>query len=133
MRVVLDACTLIAYLRNEECAPKAASFIEDSANALVMHAINLSEVYRIFAKDSGIPVADGMLEDVHEIGIEIFRTVGDDLVRVSGYLKAKYDTPLADSYAAATAKILGGTLVTKDLKDFSLLADGGECRVEFII
>lgn len=133
MQCVLDASALVAYLRNEACGGKVAALIGDDSNFITIHAVNLSEVYYLFAKNQGQDTASQMLDDVRDIGIEVYRSIGDDLIRTVGHFKVTYDTPLADSYAAATARILGGTLVTKDLKDFSPLAESGECQVNFII
>lgn len=133
MQCVLDASALFAYLGDEVCGSKVADLIGDDSNYITIHALNLSEVYYLFAKKMGLDVANRMLADIHDLGIEVYRSIEDDLIQTIGYFKVKYNTPLADSYAAATAKALGGTLVTKDLKDFSPLAESGECRIEFII
>jgi hypothetical protein len=49
----LDACAVIAYLRNEPGAEILKNIIEQPQTFLAMHICNLGEVYYDFFRDDG--------------------------------------------------------------------------------
>jgi hypothetical protein len=49
----LDACAVIAYLRNEAVAEALKELIERSTTLLAMYVCNLGEVYYDFFRDDG--------------------------------------------------------------------------------
>ena len=52
MTFVFDACSLIAYLRDEEGADAVEALLLDRYNICLMHAVNLCEVYYDFLRVS---------------------------------------------------------------------------------
>ena len=57
MTLVLDACAIIAYLRDEEGADAVEAIFMDD-NDCVVHAINLCEVYDDCVRRDGVARAD---------------------------------------------------------------------------
>ena len=53
----VDACALIAYLRQEPGAEVLQALIEHSTICLLMHIGNLGEVYYDFFRDDGLTAA----------------------------------------------------------------------------
>ena len=53
----LDACAVIAYLRNEVGAGVLKEVIEQPTTFLAMHVCNLGEVYCDFFREDGVTAA----------------------------------------------------------------------------
>jgi len=132
MDYVLDACALIAFLNDEPEADTVADLLmkaEAGIDRLFISSIQILEVYydRIYIK--GREYADTFLESMRTSSVVILPEIPSDVIREAGRFKTSYSMSLADSIAAATAKILGATLVTKDdemkaaedAKEFSVL------------
>lgn len=63
MIVVLDACAIIAFLRNEAGADIIEELLLEPNNDCFVHAINLCEVYYDFLRVSGELVAKSAIHD----------------------------------------------------------------------
>jgi len=90
-RCILDACALLAMLRDEPGADKVAAAINAAHNGeaeVVMHKANLLEVY-----------------------YDLYRSQ-------AGRLKASYKISFADSFALAQALVSGDELLTADHHEF---------------
>jgi hypothetical protein len=61
----LDACAVIAYLRNETGAEVLKELIEQPTIFLAMHVCNLGEVYYDFFRDDGLSAAQTALMSLH--------------------------------------------------------------------
>jgi predicted nucleic acid-binding protein len=136
MPVVLDACALIAFLRGEQGSDVIESYFLDESLTCLAHAVNISEVYYIFARDGGEVVASQAMEDLRSTGLVVREEMDDALLRSVAFLKAKLmrggsQISLADCYAAALAQRVGATVVTSDHREFGPVADQGFCRVDF--
>jgi predicted nucleic acid-binding protein len=136
MPVVLDACALIAFLRGEQGSDIIEWYFVDESQTCVAHAVNISEVYYVFARDCGEAVASQAVEDLRSTGLVVCEEMDDALIRSAAFLKAKlaqdgYQISLADCYAAALAKRVGATVVTSDHREFEPVAVRGFCPVKF--
>ena len=69
MIYVLDACAMLAYLRNEAGADVVENALLDANSQCMAHAINLCEVYYIVHRDSGEIDAESAVEDLKNIGV----------------------------------------------------------------
>ena len=72
------------------------------------------EVYydRIYIK--GNEYAETVLESIYASPITVLHDISHDLIKDAARFKTSYSMSLADTFAAATAKSLGASLVTKD-------------------
>jgi predicted nucleic acid-binding protein len=121
MDYVLDACALIALLNDEDGADTVGElltrakggFQSDCDVRLFMSGIQVMEVYydRIYVM--GREFAETVIEEIYSSPIKIMQ-VSRSIIREAGRFKTSYSMSLADSFAAATAKNIGATLVTKD-------------------
>jgi len=68
MTLVLDACAIIAYLRDEEGADVVESVLLGD-NACVAHAVNVCEVYYDCLRRDDTAQTDEFLEDLASIGL----------------------------------------------------------------
>jgi PIN domain nuclease of toxin-antitoxin system len=132
-RYVLDACALLALLRNEPGADKVADAINaanDGKAEIVMHKVNLLEVYYDLYRSIGKEKADLILSEIMNRPIDINAEITDEIFAEAGRLKASYKISLADCFALAQAAISGGELLTADHHEFDTI-EGREPIIRF--
>jgi len=117
MDYVLDSCALIALFNEEEGADTVAELMtkaSDGTDRLFMSSIQVMEVYydRIYIK--GIEYAETVLDSIYNSPITIFHNISREIIKDASRFKTTYSMSLADTFATATAKSLGVSLVTKD-------------------
>lgn len=120
---VLDACALIAILKNEDGANRVAAAYqkaESSEAKIIMNRVNLLEVYYGFYHDKGKEYAEKIMAGIEQsiISISEFDKV---VFSEAGRLKATYKVSLADSIVLAQALVTGGELMTADHHEFDVL------------
>jgi len=117
---VLDASALITFFEDR---PGAAAVEEllgkatDSKCPLLMSVVNWGEVYYSVWRTHGEAVANSKLREIEQLPIEII-DAHSGLTRLAASLKAAYNLPYADCFAAALAQSRKTPLVTSD-KDFA--------------
>jgi len=131
---VLDACALIALLRNEPGGGAVRSLLADDECRCFIHAVNLCEVYYDCLRNYDEAKADQMLDDLAICGLLLRDDMDAELWKKAGHLKARGRIALADAFAVALAEREHSTLVTSDHHEFDpLLASGAlPIRVRFI-
>ncbi|MCW3113499.1 MAG: PilT protein domain protein [Segetibacter sp.] len=132
---VLDACGLIAYLRNEEGWEKIIKLFDtaiDLEAKVLMHAANLSEVYYDFWRVSDKITADKMISDLSKVPIELINTISIQMIQTIGYFKTTYKISFADSFVLSTAKLNNAKVVTSDHHEFDEIEKNGDITVEWI-
>ena len=117
---ILDASALFRYLTNGE----GAAIVEDlllqasaTSAPILMSAVNWGEVFYTLVKRIGLAKTDKvMIEVLDKAPISLVGVTAEDAVRAAR-LKAQYNLPYADAFAAA----LTGSqyvLVTADVEHF---------------
>jgi predicted nucleic acid-binding protein len=134
---VIDACALIAAIADEEgsdvLADKFAAAIADGESTIIlMHKINLLEVYYDIFRRAGEQAAKSLLEEMKINPVTIITEVSDALFSEAGRLKATYSVSLADTIALALAKISNARLITSDHHEFDVLEERGESKFLWI-
>jgi len=132
MLYVLDACALLALLRDEPGADKVADAINaaDKGRAkIIMHKANLLEVYYDLVRSLGKNGANEVLLEIKKRPIQINAEITDEIFTEAGRLKAAYKISFADSFALAQAKVSGGVLLTSDHHEFDVIE--GKEDIEF--
>ena len=132
MIYVLDACAMLAYLRNEVGANVVESALLDTNSQCLAHAINLCEVYYIFHRDSGESDADGAVQDLKSVGVIERNDFDEAFWKEVGKLKAGGGISIPDCFAITLSKRVGGTVLTSDHKEFDPVAAAGICSITFI-
>ena len=117
MDYVLDACALITLFNEEDGADTVAELMalaSAGTDRLYMSSIQVMEVYydRLYIK--GAEYAETVLESIYASPITILHDITRDIIKVAARFKTSYSMSLADTFAAASAKSLCATLVTKD-------------------
>jgi len=121
---VLDACALIALLRNEAGADKVAEAMDEASNGeakIAMNKINLLEVYYDAYRMYGKEQADRMLTEFKKTPCAINAEISDKLFELAGRMKATYRISLADAIALAEATISHGVLLTADHHEMDVI------------
>ena len=117
---VLDASALYRFLTMADGALIVAdTFKQAAANgtSVLMSAVNWGEVYYTLVKRIGLSKADAVMADVlNKAPIRLVDVSPEDAVRAAR-LKAQYNLPYADAFAAA---LTGNqrVLVTADIEPF---------------
>lgn len=118
---VLDANALYRYLTNEPGAAIVADVLKNASAAdrpVIMSVVNWGEVYYTLVKRIGLLKTEKLMLDVLERVPLSLIGVTQSEVEGAALLKARYNLPYADAFAAA----LTGTqhvLVTADTEHFS--------------
>jgi PIN domain nuclease of toxin-antitoxin system len=130
MSAVIDACALIAFLRDEPGAEAVQNLLVQEC---YVHALNLCEVYYDFWRVSNRQAAESAVTDLLSLGIEERNDMDSEFWREAGRLKAvRRRVSLADCCALALAKRLGASLVSADRHEFEPLLAAGICPIELI-
>lgn len=131
---VLDACALIAVLKNEDGADSVAAVYEkaDAGQAqLIMNRVNLFEVYYGFYREKGKEYADHIIDNVKRSAVTISE-FDDSIFEVAGRLKSTFHISLADSIALAQAVASGGSLLTADHHELDTVEAAGDIKFLWI-
>ena len=90
-----------------------------------MAIINLYEVYYDSLRTVGEKIASDLLDDIHELPIEVERYSSDQLLKEAAQFKVNEKISLADSFALGLAKVRDGKLVSTDHHEFDVIEQKG--------
>jgi PIN domain nuclease of toxin-antitoxin system len=129
---VLDACAMIAYLRDEDGGALVEEYLSSDEDCLA-HVVNLCEVYYDFVRADSAERAQSAVDDLENEGVLAREDIDKAFWQEVGRLKATpVRTSLADCFAIALSNRVGGRLLTSDHHELSAVAEQGICEVEFI-
>jgi len=120
---VLDACALVALIKGEQGADVVRNVIYKNVRGsaiILMHEINLLEVYYGFFRERGKNYANRKLEQC----VEFFTTIQgltSSVFTEAGRLKVTYKLSLADAIFLAQASISNGTVLTADHHEMDIV------------
>jgi predicted nucleic acid-binding protein len=124
----LDACAVIAYLRQEPGAEILKELIEQPSTFLTMHVCNLGEVYYDFFRDDGIEAAQTAWANTLILPLELRRDADDLFIQRVGVIKVTERVSFADAFALALSERLNLPLVTTDHHEFDPIEQKGHFR-----
>ena len=131
MAVILDACAMIAFLRDESGAEKVEDYFRDEK--CLAHAVNVCEVYYDFLRVADEASAKEAVSDMVSLGLEIKEDMDQSFWQEVGRLKAVIKRiSLADCFAIALAERFGAPVVTTDHHEFDPIAKMDLCQIVFI-
>jgi PIN domain nuclease of toxin-antitoxin system len=120
-RYILDACAVIALLKNEPGADKVDDIIVQAkaGNCTVsMNKYNLLEVYYGFYREDGKDFAEQQIKAIRDSNVIIIDTLTDTIFNEAGRLKATYQISLADAIVLAHGSADDVTVVSSDHHEF---------------
>lgn len=134
MIYVLDACAILALIRNEEGAGIVRKAIEAEDDICLVHSVNLCEVYYDCLRCYGNNPAERLLANLTDAGLTIRSDMDIDFWKAAGNLKARGRIPLADCFAVTLSIREDAVILTSDHHEFEPLiaTPGFPARVQFI-
>jgi predicted nucleic acid-binding protein len=124
----LDACAVIAYLRQEPGAEVLKALIELPTSFLAMHVCNLGEVYYDFFREDGLTAAQTAWTNTLALPLTLRRDADDAFIQRVGIIKVEERISFADGFALALAERLNIPLVTTDHHEFDAIERKGHFR-----
>jgi predicted nucleic acid-binding protein len=124
----LDACAVIAYLRQEPGAEVLKALIELPTTFLAMHVCNLGEVYYDFFREDGLTAAQTAWTHTLALPLELRREADDTFIQRVGIIKVEEHVSFADAFALALTERLRIPLVTTDHHEFDAVERKGHFR-----
>jgi predicted nucleic acid-binding protein len=125
----LDACAVIAYLRNETGAEILKEMIEEPTTFLAMHVCNLGEVYYDFFRSDGLSAATTAWTHTLALPLTLRRDADDTFIQRVGIIKVEERISFADAFALALAERLNIPLLTTDHHEFDAVERKGHFRL----
>jgi len=130
---VLDACAMIAYLRDEPGADVVEALLLDKNNSCVAHAVNLCEVFYDFTRAADENAALTAIADLESMGLVVREDMDRHFWQEAGKYKATIKkVSLADCFAIALTNRIQADLYTSDHHEFDPIAASDICSVKFI-
>lgn len=124
----LDACAVIAYLRQEAGAEVLKEIIERPNTFLAMHVCNLGEVYYDFFRDDGLAAAQTAWANALALPLALRRDADDTFIQRVGVIKVAERVSFADAFALALAERVHVPLITTDHHEFDAIEQKGLLR-----
>ena len=121
----LDACAVIAYLRQEAGAEVLKELIERPNTFLAMHVCNLGEVYYDFFRDDGLAAAQTAWANATALPLALRRDADNVYIQRVGVIKVAERVSFADAFALALAERLRVPLITTDHHEFDAVERKG--------
>ena len=121
MPIILDACAIIAFLRDEDGAENVErALLNDEC---MVHALNLCEVYKdCLSRGEKAATADQMVDDLTSAGLIVREDMDEEIWKYAARIKAQLRRiSYADCFALALCCRVNGVLYTSDHRDFDPL------------
>jgi predicted nucleic acid-binding protein len=112
--MVFDTEALLIFYLDEPGADKVRELLEktqDGQKAGYLNVVNLTEFNYILERHDP-ELAQEKERNLRAFGLEVVPVLDNGLWRIAASIKAEHSLSLADSFAAATAKIKRAKLVT---------------------
>ncbi len=133
MLFVADASAAVAYLRREDGGAMIRGLLADTSNEILMHSVNLCEVYYDITRSSGVATAANVITGLYQDGIVARETCDEAFWMDAGSLKVVPGRlSLADCFAIALARRENCELLTADHHEMDKLVGTGLVDLRFI-
>lgn len=133
MKVILDACAVIALVKDEAVAEIVEEYLLGNDYECMIHSVNLCEVYYGFLRSDGEEFTKEIINKLQNSNVS-FRS---DLTMDFWQQLARYKASIrrlswADCFALTLANREQGLLVTSDRKEFGPVVPLNICAIHFI-
>lgn len=118
---VLDACALIAYLRDESGGEVLESMLAEENKRFLLHGVTLGEVYYDSLRTVGKASADELFDDVAQLPVQVAWRLTPELLAQAGQYKTTHRISFADSFVLALANLEQATVISTDHHEFDEL------------
>jgi predicted nucleic acid-binding protein len=130
-RIVLDASALISFFEDRSGGEVVEKLVAESVagkTELFMSVVNWGEVYYSAWRARGQDAAQQMAAEISQFPIQVMNA-DLELTKSAAALRAKYNLPYANCFAAALSRIWKAELVTSD-RDFAMVHS--EIKIQFL-
>ena len=130
-RTVLDASAVISFFEDRSGSEVVEKLVAESVagkTELLMSVVNWGEVCYSTWRARGRDAARQLAAEISQFPIQIMNA-DSELTKSAAELRAKYNLPYADCFAAALSKIWKAELVTSD-RDFAMV--DSEIEIQFL-
>ena len=132
---VFDTCALIAILSKETGYENVVKIVEKAKNKqarIIMHKVNLLEVFYHVHKIYNENYALNFLDEIKNSPIQLSNEINDDILINAGRLKSHYKLSLADAIGLAEAITSNGSFVTADHHELDTLEKNEKIKFTWI-
>ncbi len=130
---IADSSSLIAYLHAEDGADVIRDIIRDSDSEIIIHALNLCEIYYDVLRENGPKDAEQSVNSLIGDGIVVSEDLDRSFWMDVGNLKVNQGhLSLADCVAIALARRLNCELLTTDHHEMDKLVGSPTVSIKFI-
>ena len=131
---VIDACSLIAFFREEAGEENVSKLFKD-ANAgqviIFLHKITATEVLYDMVRSDKINT-NQLLQDIYRLPVIVTDILSDDFIKLAAQYKAFHKISFADCFVLALAEINNAAVVTADHHEFDPVEKSGKLKFEWI-
>lgn len=133
MKIVLDACAVIALVKNEQGADIVEEYLLNDDYECMIHGVNICEVYYGFFRSESEAFAQEIVYKLQKSGV----IIDDDMTMNFWQQVARHEATitrisLADCFALALASRESAVLVTSDREEFEPVVPLNICQINFI-
>jgi PIN domain nuclease of toxin-antitoxin system len=130
-KFVLDACSVLALIREEQGMDIVKNAIESNAK-IFLHSVTFLEIYYNLMKEFGVDSANLFYRNIVQTKITIIYEITECIIKNAGHFKSKYKISLGDSFVLATAKLYNAKIISSDHHEFDAIEKTGEIGVLWI-
>jgi PIN domain nuclease of toxin-antitoxin system len=133
MKVILDACAVIALVKDEAGAEIVEEYLLGNDYECMIHSVNLCEVYYGFLRSDGEEFTKEIINKLQNSNVSFRSDLTVDFWQQLARYKASIRRlSLADCFALTLANRELGLLVTSDRKEFEPVVPLNICAINFI-
>ncbi|WP_069791945.1 PIN domain-containing protein [Cyanobacterium sp. IPPAS B-1200] len=133
MKIILDACAVIALVKDEVGGEIVEEYLLNSSHQCLIHNVNLCEVYYGFLRSDGAKFSDNIIDMLLVSNVMFCDDISINFWQQAATYKATIKRiSLADCFALTLANQENGLLVTSDRKEFEPVVPLNICDIQFI-
>lgn len=132
MNYSLDSGAMIALLDGEPGAEIVEDVLTEPGSTCFAHIFNLAEIYYLYFRRGGQPLAESALQDLLSLGIVLRDDHDEAFWKEAASFKGRHAMSFPDTFCLMLGRRLGGTIVTTDHGEFDPLLAYRYCPVLFI-
>ncbi len=132
---VTDACSLIAFFREEEGVEKVTKLFKDAVSGeavILLHKITLTEVLYDRMRSGNTKDAGQIIDDINRLPLLITDILTDDFIKLVAHHKVAYKVSFADCFVLALAQTKNAAIITSDHHEFDAIEKIGELKFHWI-
>ena len=131
---VLDACALIAFLRQEQGTDKVKEHFDAALTdecKILIHKVTIVEALYDQKKADSTLDLDYVLTSIMDLPLTVTASLEDNFIKTAALYKVDYRISFADCFVLALAKLEAAKVITSDHHEFEAIERRGELQFEW--